>query len=302
MFDSSSIYIFFPVRVKRKGNLSNQMKEYQEESTMGEKKILLGLVGSPNPEGLTNQLVTAALESASESGTATEKVQMSEFVVDPCKDCLPWVCLQNLKCTYADENFAMLSQKILDCGGLVLGTPVYWWDTSAMVKYLILKMFRIFAMSGPLNGLPALGLAIAGGSGTGLISGLKPVYHFFQMMQMRAIDPVPATRFDFEQALSRASEQGRQIAEMVESPEPFKSWEERLLHYDELPYIGDSNAVEMRLVAAITADAVESDHRSEIDGDLARADILATSGKSHEALAETLKFYYSSSALFKKKG
>jgi NAD(P)H-dependent FMN reductase len=265
---------------------------------MSEERVLLGLVGSPNPEGLTNQLVTAALDGAAEGGATIEKVQMSEFVVDPCKDCLPWVCLQNLKCTYEDKSFELLSQKILSCGGLILGTPVYWWDTSAMVKYLVLKMFRIFAMSGPLNGLPALGLAIAGGSGTGLISGLKPVYHFFQMMQMRAIDPVPATRFDFDQALSRATEQGRRIAKMTESREPFKTWEERLLHYDALPYIGDSNATEMRLVAAIASEAIDADRKPEIKGDLARADILATSGRLLESLTETLKVYLSSAGLF----
>ena len=27
------------------------------------------------------------------------------------------------------------------------------------------------------------------GTGNGLVSGLRPVYHFFQMMQMRAIEP-----------------------------------------------------------------------------------------------------------------
>ena len=178
---------------------------------MTEKKTVLGLVGSPNPDGLTNQLVTAALDGAQENGATIEKLQMSEYVVDPCQDCLPWTCLQTLECKYNDENFEFLNEKILDCSALILGTPVYWWDTSAMVKYLILKMFRVFAMSGPLNGLPALGLAIAGGSGTGLVSGLKPVYHFFQIMRMRAIDPVPATRFDFDKALSKAMEQGRQI-------------------------------------------------------------------------------------------
>ena len=151
---------------------------------MSEKKVVLGIVGSPRSDGLTNQLVTAALDSATEAGAETELVQMSECVVNPCRDCLPWVCLKNLKCTYEDDNFEMLSEKILNCGALVLGTPVYWWDTSARVRYLILKMFRIYAMSGKLRGLPALGVAIAGGTGNGLISGLKPVYHFFQIMQI----------------------------------------------------------------------------------------------------------------------
>ena len=118
---------------------------------MSGEKVLLGLVGSPNPEGITNQLVTAALNGAAAKGAVTEKIQMSECVVEACRDCLPWVCLQDLKCTFEDESFEMLSKKILDCGGLVLGTPVYWWDTSAIVKYLILKMFRVFRLRRPPN-------------------------------------------------------------------------------------------------------------------------------------------------------
>ncbi len=268
---------------------------------MSDGKVVLGLVGSPNPDGLTNRLVTAALDGATESGATVEKIQMSEFVVDPCLDCLPWTCLKTLECKYNDDNFELLNEKILGSGGLILGTPVYWWDTSALVKYLILKMFRVFAMSGPLNGLPALGLSIAGGSGTGLLSGLKPVYHFFQIMQMRAIDPVPATRFNFDQALDQATEQGRQIGSMAGAREGFKSLGERLLHYDALPYIGDDNVTEMRLVAAMAAEAVEADHKSEIKGDLAHADVLATSGGMLESMSETMKVYQSSAALFANK-
>ncbi len=79
---------------------------------MSGNKTVLGLVGSPNSGGLTNQLVTAALESAARAGAAIELVQMSDCVVNACRDCLPGVCLKNLKCTYEDENFDMLSQKI----------------------------------------------------------------------------------------------------------------------------------------------------------------------------------------------
>jgi|TARA_Y100000310_G_scaffold42409_1_gene39704 multimeric flavodoxin WrbA len=268
---------------------------------MSENKTVLGLVGSPNPDGLTNQLVTAALDGAQQSGASIEKLQMSEFVVDPCQDCLPWTCLQTLECKYNDENFEFLNEKILDCSALILGTPVYWWDTSAMVKYLILKMFRVFAMSGPLNGLPALGLAIAGGSGTGLLSGLKPVYHFFQIMRMRAIDPVPATRFDFQEALAQAAEQGRQIGGMSASRDRFESWEESLLHFDSLRYIRDDNAAEMRLVAELAAGAVDSERKCDIKGDLAHADDLATSGKTLESMTETLQVYQSSAGLFGKR-
>ncbi|RPJ38391.1 MAG: flavodoxin family protein, partial [Deltaproteobacteria bacterium] len=120
---------------------------------MGTNQIVLGLVGSPNRAGRTNQLVMAALEGANRAGVDTELIQMADHVVAACKDCLPWVCLTKQKCTFEDDAFEFLSQKVLNCGALVLGTPVYWWETSGMVKYFILKMFRVFARSAPLQGL-----------------------------------------------------------------------------------------------------------------------------------------------------
>ena len=195
----------------------------------------------------------------------------------------------------------MLSEKILNCGGLVLGTPVYWLDTSAMVRYLFLKMFRIYAMSGKLKGLPALGVAIAGGTGNGLITGLRPVYHFFQIMQMRALDPVPATRFDLSQATERAEEQGHKIAGMRRERQPFDNWEECLLWYDDLPYLRENRAGERRLLAGIASEAIPDERKTEINGDLARADILAAAGRPLDSMKEISKVVYSSSKMLNEK-
>ena len=147
---------------------------------MSGNQSVLGLVGSPNKAGRTNELVSAALEGARSEGATIELIQMSDCVVEACKDCMPWVCNTNQKCTYEDKNFELLSKKILDCGALVIGTPVYWGDTTGMVRYLFLKMYRVYAGSGQLKGLPALGIAIAGGSGNGLTTGLKPHLSFLQ--------------------------------------------------------------------------------------------------------------------------
>ena len=268
---------------------------------MNGNKTVLGLVGSPNSGGLTNQLVTAALEGAAQAGAAIELVHMADHVVNACRDCLPWVCRTNLKCTYEDASFEILSNKILNCGGLILGTPVYLWDTSAMVKYLILKMFRVFGLSGQLEGLPAFGIAIAGGTGNGLISGLRPVYHFFQFMQMRALEPVPATRFNLDQAIKRAEELGHHIAGMIQERNPFGSRDECLLWYDRLPYLGENRAAERRLLAAIISEAIPEGRRLDIEGDLARADILAASGRSLDAMTEISKVVNSCSKMLSEK-
>jgi multimeric flavodoxin WrbA len=258
----------------------------------GEKKVL-GLVGSPNKGGRTGELVSSALQGAARAGAAVDLVQMSDHILLACRDCQPWVCAANLKCTYRDEGFELLSEKIAGCGALIVGTPVYWGDTTAMVRYLFIKMCRVFARSGQLKGLPAFGIAIAGGTGNGLTTGLKPIYHFFRVMQMRPLDPVPATRFDFGLAKERAHLLGQQIGGMTAARVPFDSQEECWLAYDRLPYLGENRAAERRLLAAITAEATPAERHKDIEGDLARADVLAASGRSLDALHEISKVYNS---------
>ena len=252
---------------------------------------VLGLVGSPNREGRTYRMVTATLEGAARGGAEVELVQMADHVVEACRDCLPWECMTTLRCRYPDPAFDFLSERLLRCGALVLGTPIYWWDTSGMVKYLILKMFRVFARSTPLAGLPALGIGIAGGTGNGLVSGLRPVYHFFQVLHMRAIDPLPVTRFNWDAALTRAGHLGAQLASMAGARHRFAGLEERLLWYDALPYLGLSRVAERRLLADLTTAALAKDADPAIARGLAQADLLAARGERLRSLQEITRAY-----------
>jgi len=172
-----------------------------------------------------------------------------------------------------------------------LGTPIYWWDTTGMVKYLILKMFRVYARSAPLAGLPAVGIGIAGGTGNGLVSGLRPVYHFFQMLQMRALEPLPVTRFNWGAARIRAGELGAALAVMTGARQPFAGVEERLLWYDGLPYLGLTRAAERRLLADLTTTALPGNADQAIPRGLAQADALAARGEHLRALQEVTRAY-----------
>jgi multimeric flavodoxin WrbA len=252
---------------------------------------ILGLVGSPNREGRTFRVVTAALEAAAGAGVGVELVQMADHVVEACKDCLPWECMTTLKCRHEDPAFDFLSAKLLGCGGLVLGTPIYWWDTTGMTKFLILKMFRVYARSAPLAGLPAFGVGVAGGTGNGLVSGLRPVYHFFQMLQMRALEPLPVTRFNWAAALERARELGTRLAAMAGARHPFAGVEERLLWYDRLPYLGLTRAAERRLLADLTTAALPRGADPAVARGLAEADVLAARGEHLESLQALTRIY-----------
>lgn len=252
---------------------------------------VLGLVGSPNRSGRTFQAVSAALEGAAADGATVELIQMADHPVEACKDCLPWECKDTRKCAFPDPGFEYLSGKLLQCGAVILGTPIYWWDTSSMVRQLILKMFRVVARSAPLAGVPALGIGIAGGTGNGLISGLRPVYHFFQMLQMRALEPVPITRFNWTNGLERAREAGKTLGGLASSRQPFAGVEERLLWYDELPYLGMTRAAERRLLASLVALAAPPSTADSITGDLAEADAFAARRQAMASLQRITRAY-----------
>ncbi len=265
---------------------------------MAEDVSILGLVGSPNRAGRTYQMVAATLDGAAKVGARVELIQMADHVVGACKDCLPWECKDALKCCYPDPAFEYLSDRLLHCGALVLAAPIYWWDTTGMVKYLILKMFRVFARSAPLAGLPALGIGVAGGTGNGLVSGLRPLYHFFQVMQMRAIEPLPVTRFNWSVALSRAAELGSILAGRAGARQPFAGVEDRLLWYDDLPYLGLTRAGERRLLASLAAGALPETAPAAIPRHLAAADAFAAHGEPLRALQEVTRAYETAVQVF----
>ena len=260
---------------------------------------VLGLVGSPNREGRTFHVVSAALEGAAKAGAPVELVQMADHVVEACKDCLPWECLTTLECQYADPAFGYLSNKLLECGSLVLGTPIYWGDTSGLVRYLMLKMLRVYARSAPLAGLPVFGIGIAGGTGNGLVSGLRPLYHFFQVLQMRALEPLPVTRFNWMAALGRASQLGAQLASMVGTRQPFPGLEERLVWYDSLPYLTSlSGAAERLLLAALVTTALPAEADPAIARSLAEAEVLAAGGETLHSLQGITRVYEAAVRVF----
>lgn len=259
-------------------------------------KKIIGLVGSPRPDGLTNRLVESALKGAADTGADTELIQMSEYVVDACRDCLPWVCFENLKCTYKDPNLEYISEKILNCDGLVWGTPVYWGDTTALVRLAMLKLFRLYARTQAFHGVPSFGIAIAGGTGNGLISGLVPLYHFFRIMWMRGIDPLPVTRFNLEDTILSAEKSGQKLAGMEKKG--FADRNERDYYYDSLPLISLSAAEERKLLAAITYDALAKEKKEKTDGSWTQADSLLLENKSLESMNEISRIYDSAFKLY----
>jgi len=108
------------------------------------------------------------------------------------------------------------------------------------------------------------------------------------------------TRFNWNAALVRAGDLGREIAGMARERQPFAGVEERLLWYDNLPYLGLTRAGERRLLAALSTAALPENVDPAIPRCLANADALIAQGESLRALKEITRTYDAAVKVFEK--
>jgi len=101
---------------------------------------ILGVMGSPRIGGNTDVLMDRALAGAQAAGADVEKVILDQLDIGPCRDCEG--CAVDGECAQADDMIA-LYEKIRQAGGLVLGTPVYWWGPTAQMKAFLDRWYAI---------------------------------------------------------------------------------------------------------------------------------------------------------------
>lgn len=94
-------------------------------------KNILGIVGSPRRNGNTHVLVARILEGAASMGAKTETVFLGDLRIHECEGC--HACWGTGECCKRDDMNALFP-KIGECNGMVLGTPVYWYGPSALMK------------------------------------------------------------------------------------------------------------------------------------------------------------------------
>lgn len=92
---------------------------------------VLGVIGSPRRNGNTHVLVTKILDGAQAAGAAVETVFLQDLEIRACDGC--HVCWKTGQCSKKDD-MAALYHKIAESDILVLGTPVYWYGPTALMK------------------------------------------------------------------------------------------------------------------------------------------------------------------------
>ena len=102
---------------------------------------LLAIVGSPRLKGNTNYLVEQSLEEAAKLGAETEKIILSQYVVNPClghEDCASYdACRQK-------DDTGWILDRFCEADGVILATPVYYYNVSAQMKIFIDRNYFLY--------------------------------------------------------------------------------------------------------------------------------------------------------------
>jgi len=249
--------------------------------------VVVGIVGSPRKDMRTNMLVDAALDGAKSRDVKTEKV----YLID-CK-------IRSFTGQGGSEEAFQYSPEDLskfceEADAIILGAPVYWGDINGLTKDF---MDTVRLRLDNINGKPALGIAIAGGTGKGLLSGIQSIYHFFFHKQMRGIDPTPVSRFNLEEALKELRKNGARLADLSKEKKPFAGetvddrWPEVLAYYSSLQYFNCDPLDEFMMLAGQLIKISKADRVENAKAEFDKATALIAEGRRSEAARHAVKSY-----------
>ncbi|MBP2656205.1 MAG: hypothetical protein H6Q73_3774 [Firmicutes bacterium] len=195
-------------------------------------------------------LVKEALMGAEEAGAEVELIRLHDLTLKPCTGCN--ACVINLfekcgagECVIKDDDFAFIDEKIMECDGLIIGSPIYEKSPSGLLKILNDRMgpshdvaFRMIAKQmreerGITTGkgpdersfkTRAASLIAVGGSEWDNLA--LPMMHLFALsLQINVVDKMlvnwvglPGAIVFKEDALAKARKSGKHVAESLKKP------------------------------------------------------------------------------------
>jgi len=198
----------------------------------------------------TEIVVKEALMGAEEMGASVEIVRLMDLDIKPCTGCN--ACVIDLfekggsgDCVIKNDDFKFIDDKILDCDGIIVGTPIYEKTPQGLLKCLNDRMgpshdlaFRMIAKKiraekgitkgkGPdeRSFKPHVASLFAVGGSDWTTLALPLLQIFALPMNMTVVDQqlfnwtaLPSTVVLKDEMLKRARRSGRHVAETLKKP------------------------------------------------------------------------------------
>lgn len=99
---------------------------------------IIGMTSSPRETGNTVTLVKKSLEAVAEKGAETEYIDLAKMNIHPCKGCN--YCKAHDTCIQKDD-FGTVMEKVVSADGILMGSPVYFFDITAQEKVFIDRLY-----------------------------------------------------------------------------------------------------------------------------------------------------------------
>jgi len=123
-------------------------------------------------------MIEEALKAAKESGADTELILLADKNISPCDGCD--ACAKSGVCKIKDDMQTIYEQ-LEKADGIILGTPVYFWNVSAQAKTIMDRTFSFLRVN-KLKGKVAGAIVVTRKVGAGQTLGL--LYSYFQIHGM----------------------------------------------------------------------------------------------------------------------
>ena len=99
---------------------------------------VIGISGSPRKKGNTSYLINEVLGEVNKLGIDTQMIELSDYTIADCCGCEG--CKYTYKCVIKDD-MQNLYLHILEADALILGSPTYFYDVTAITKAFLDRLY-----------------------------------------------------------------------------------------------------------------------------------------------------------------
>ncbi len=139
--------------------------------------------GSPRRNGNTRMLLEAVLAPLGEAGWETELLQAGGKDIHGCRSCRRCFEKKDRRCSYDDDDFNGLYEKMLDADAIVIGSPTYFADITPEIKALIDRAGYVALANGGLFA-GKIGAGVIAVRRAGAVHALDSINHMLHLCRM----------------------------------------------------------------------------------------------------------------------
>jgi multimeric flavodoxin WrbA len=192
---------------------------------------ILAIYGSPRRKGNTALLLRKAVEGAREANADVEEIVLRDLKISPCLEI--YGCKETGRCVIKDD-FQPLYDKLVNCRGLMLASPIFFYTVSAHTKGMMDRCQSLWVKRYWIEKTPfgkkefakkGLFISVGATKGKRLFEGVQlTVRYFFDALDMELWKTLLYQGLDFEgdilnhpEYLHEAYQAGMELAKAVSS-------------------------------------------------------------------------------------